>query len=81
MREFEEPIILFGENPVDRRERLKNLIIDRKPPQADGDTSSTPQQLLSNAITSDISTSSLNKAKDEYEIWYHQGPAQLKDCR
>eukprot|EP00054_Salpingoeca_dolichothecata_P004205 m.29833 g.29833 ORF g.29833 m.29833 type:complete len:523 (+) comp14416_c0_seq1:3-1571(+) len=68
LRDLEEPITLFGEDAADRRDRLKDLLSRL------GDDERA--KLASSTITS-----LPQKQEETKELWYHEGPDELKLAR
>ncbi|CAD5227912.1 unnamed protein product [Bursaphelenchus okinawaensis] len=67
LRKISEPICLFGEDILDRRERLRNFL-----------SRLTDDQVF--AILQDDDTEK-HEAQDDAEIWYHNGPPELRIAR
>eukprot|EP00037_Helgoeca_nana_P006132 m.56919 g.56919 ORF g.56919 m.56919 type:complete len:529 (-) comp17036_c0_seq1:364-1950(-) len=68
LREYANPICLFGEGPGERRDRLRDLIASL------GDRAAIRKRPL----TEDVG----GEAQDEVqEVWYHEGSAELKEER
>jgi U4/U6 small nuclear ribonucleoprotein PRP4 len=67
LRELEEPITLFGEGPADRRDRLRELLLDQ---QEDGDDG-----------TPDVQMQDADEAGDQEEEFYTEGPPELLAAR
>ncbi|KAI0232431.1 U4/U6 small nuclear ribonucleoprotein Prp4 [Lamellibrachia satsuma] len=67
LREFGEPICLFGEGPVDRRERLRQLM------------AILGEDSLKKKKTEEAEQKKLEE--QENVTWYHEGPPSLRDAR
>ena len=68
LREYGNPVCLFGEGPGERRERLRELIA------ALGDAGRTTKKRTQGEDA--------GPAEDEVqEVWYHEGPPELKEAR
>lgn len=65
LRELEQPICLFGEGPVERRDRLRKLVAEF------GDELEKEQEPLTEKEKKDVSQ----------EVWYHEGPPELQVSR
>ena len=66
LREFLEPITLFGEGPAERRDRLKDLL-----------TKLGPAVQRKRAVEEDDE----EKEEKAKEVWYHAGPPELVTMR
>jgi U4/U6 small nuclear ribonucleoprotein PRP4 len=67
LRELEKPITLFGEGPAERRDRLRELLLDL---QEDGDGG-----------TPDVQMQDADEAGDQEEEFYTEGPPELLAAR
>jgi len=67
LRAFGHPICLFGEEPADRRDRLRSLLIDHG-----GDPSSLSKRLMEDESEEEETAA---------EVWYHEGTPELKQHR
>ncbi|CAD5235364.1 unnamed protein product [Bursaphelenchus xylophilus] len=67
LRKISEPICLFGEDVLDRRERLRNFL-----------SRLTDEQVF--AVLQDDETEKQETTEDG-ETWYHHGPPELREAR
>ncbi|CAI2318638.1 unnamed protein product [Caenorhabditis sp. 36 PRJEB53466] len=67
LRALNQPICLFGEDALDRRERLRALL----------------STMSEDEIAAVLHTDEVNadKADEETVTWYHRGPAELRNAR
>ncbi|KAL7674363.1 hypothetical protein ACOME3_000643 [Neoechinorhynchus agilis] len=68
LRQMQEPICLFGEGPVQRRDRLRRLLASKgvSLPQEHGEHLSSEME---------------SKREDGDVTWYHEGPDELRTAR
>lgn len=75
---------LFGEDPANRRERLRGLLSARlergEQLQAQEDTMLT-MELQVNCIIPSLSVVSLFQQVADEGVWFHEGPEQLLNAR
>lgn len=70
LREFGQPITLFGEGPADRRERLREMI-----------AMIGEENLKKNKMTEKQILAAKEKEELAKTTWYHEGPESLKIAR
>lgn len=68
LRELGHPICLFGEGPAQRRDRLRDLL-------------SVFEQLLPGFTTQQEEEEEEKDEGEPEEIWYHEGPEELRKAR
>eukprot|EP00053_Salpingoeca_punica_P023487 m.10331 g.10331 ORF g.10331 m.10331 type:complete len:514 (-) comp5183_c0_seq2:176-1717(-) len=69
LRELGHPTCLFGEGPADRRDRLKQVY-------AEGGSA-----LLKTLEAGQADKTEVKEEKEVAELWYHEGPPELKTAR